>query len=371
MSGILVRDGTVVEAGQILVRLDETRPRATLELLHARHMAALALEARLIAERDNREKIVFPSILNPLMVDSNVRETVEGQANIFNARRTSLEGQTAILNRRMAQYSEEIVGLRGQIEAEDTQIALITDELTDVLNLLNKGLVRKPRLLELQRRKAEIEGSRSQNVAEIARVKQSIAEAELRIIELKSAMTREVVQQLTDVQAEIFDLKEQVHAAEDVLRRTDIRAPLPGTVVGLQIHTVGGVIRPGEDLLDIVPADDRLIVEARVDPNDIDIVYPGLAARVRLSAFNQRNVAPIEGILTFVSADRLTDERTGLSYYAARIELVDPDLASKLDGGELYPGMPAEVMIVTGGRTMLDYLLKPINRSLERAFREN
>jgi HlyD family secretion protein len=183
-------------------------------------------------------------------------------------------------------------------------------------------------------------------------------------------MINEVVQQHRDVQLELFDLTEQLNAARDILARSEIRAPIDGTVVGLKVHTQGGVILPGAPLMDIVPSNDRLVVEARVNPSDIDIVRAGLPARVTLTAFSQRSVAPLKGKVVSVSADRLTNDRSGEPYYLVRVELVG-DISKALQGASLYPGMQAEVMIVTGAHTALDYFLKPITQSLNRAFREN
>ncbi len=367
---IMVRDGDKVAAGQVLIRLDDTRARAALELLRGRQVAAGALKARLVAERDGKRKISFPGRLVKARNNPKWREIVDGQVNIFASRRTALVGQTAILNQRIAQYSEEINGLRGQIGSEDRQYELITEELKGLRDLFEKGFAKKPRILALEREAARIDGSRSQNLARIARAEQSIAEARLRINELRTDMVNQAVAELRDVQSELFDLSERVKAAEDVLRRTEIRAPLDGTVVDLQVHTLGGVIAPGERLLDIVPSGVRLVVEARVDPGDIDVVHPGLQARVRFTAFNQRNAVAIDGTVTSVSADSLVDERSGVSYYLARVELAE-SFGKKPGDLSLYPGMPAEVMIVTGAQTALDYFLRPITRSLNRAFRED
>ena len=367
---ILVRDGDRVRAGQVLIRLDETLPRTSLELLKGRSMASRALEARLIAERDGADAIRFPELLTAAGADPQVAEMINGQINIFAARRNSVAGQVKILGQRIAQFREEINGLKGQIASEVVQHGLIAEEIKDVTGLYEKGLARRPRLLALQRQAAEIEGSRSQNMAAIARVEQNIAEARLHISELRTSTINEVVQELRDVQTEMFELAERIAAAEDILTRTELRAPIEGTVVGLQVHTPGGVIAPGEPLLDIVPADDRLVVEARVDPSDIDVVHPGLPSQVRFTALNQRNLAPVDGTVTAVSADRIVDDRTGESYYLTRVEL-DDGFAEALGGVPLYPGMQAEVMIVTGERSALDYLIRPFARSLNRAFRED
>lgn len=367
---ILVTEGDHVRAGQVLVRLDETRPRATLELLRGRQLAATALEARLAAERDGADSIRFPDALSDRAADPKVAEVVAGQTEIFEARRRSVQGQISILNQRIAQFEEEITGLKAQIGAENRQLKLIVDEIADVSGLVDKGLARLPRLRALQRRQAEIEGSRSDHYARIARARQNIGENLLRITELRTAMVNEVVEQLRAVQDELLDIDERIRAAEDVLRRTDIRAPQDGVIVGMQVHTTGGVVGPGEPLLDIVPSSDRLVVEAQVDPADIDVVHPGLEAEVRFTAFSNRYTVPVMAKVTSVSADRFVDERMGTAYYAAKVELTE-DPAEVLDGGVLQPGMQAEVMILTGDRTALSYLMRPLFIGLTRAFRED
>ena len=367
---ILVRDGDVVTQGQLLIRLDDTQPRASLDLLLGRRNAAAALEARLKTERDRRGAVSFPDWLLALDSDASVHQALEGERRIFEARRDTMASQIAVLNQRIAEFGEEIKGLEGEIAADDTQTDLILEEIEAVDALLKKGLERKPRLLALQRRLAEIEGSRSSGRARIARVNQSIGEANLRITELATTRINEAVEQLREVQSSLFDIEERLNASRDVLARTEIRAEQAGAIVDLQVHTKGGVIAPGEDLLDIVPGEDLLIIEARIDPKDIDVVSWGLPARVRFTAFNQRNAVPMDGRVISVSADNLVDERTGEAYYLARIKL-DRDPAEFLDGVRLYPGMQAEVMIVTGSRTALEYIMSPVRQSMGRALRED
>ena len=367
---ILVRDGDVVAAGQVLIRLAEIQFRAELKLLQGRYVTASAVEARLIAERDGRTDIAFPDWLLDRLVEPEIIETVSGQVNIFTSRQESLNHQTLILRQRIAQFGEEIIGLEGQIESENVQLSLIAEESEDVRKLVAKGLARRPRLLALEREAAALEGRRSQNLAGIARAKQSISEADLRISELKTAIVNEVVQQLSETQAELFDLADRIRASKDKLARTEVRAPISGTVVNLQVHTPGGVIASGAPLLDIVPSDDPLVIEARIDPSDIDVVRIGLEAQVRISAFSQRNISPILGVVNYVSADRLTDERTGAVYFIARIHLEEKDILAALKGAELQPGMQAEVMIATGERTALEAIISPISSSFDRAFRE-
>ncbi len=364
-----VRDGDVVTAGQVLIRLDDTQARVTLERLKGRTVAARALEARLIAERDGSGRIVFPVSLTENGGDRENAETLAGQLKIFTTRKEAVAAQESILKQQSAQLNEEITGLKGLIAAENTQIKLIRSEIADVQSLVAKGLAKRPRLLALQRQQAEIEGARSRNIASVARAKQQIAETRLRVSELKTQKLNQVVEELRATQTELFDLEERIRSAEDVLVRTRIKAPLDGTIVGLQIHTPGGVVGPGEPLMDLVPSGAGLIIESQVDPNDIDVVHAGLPAQVRLTAFNQRNLIPINGKVLTVSADRLTDERSGVPYFLARVVLVE-DLSKDL-AVALYPGMQAEVMIVTGERTVLDYIFRPLARSLGRAFRED
>lgn len=366
---ILVRDGDQVSAGQILIRLEKTQPESTLDLLKARLITAASREGRLITERDGKKEIEFPAWFEDEGDRTQTSEAIISQKNILVARRNAIRGQTAILEQRIAQINEEIVGLRGEIDSQVRQLALIEEELVGVRELVEKQLTRKTRLLELERRAAVIEGEKSRNEARIARAGQQIGETQLQISELGTRMMNEVLVELRDVQSELSELTERIRAAKDVLRRTEIRATLDGTVVGLSVHTAGGVIGPGQALLDIVPSQDRLVIEARIDPSDIDVIQPGLPANIRLTAFNQRDLVPLAGTVTRVSADLLTDQRTGLGYYLARVE-IDPGQTEVLDDLKLYPGMQAEVMIVTGRDTALNYLLKPIGRTLRRAFRE-
>ena len=370
IGAIKVKDGDNVKAGQVLVALDETQPRALLELVRVRQLASIALKARLVAERNDAKRISFPDQLRARRKETKVAEIIDGQINIFNARRKAYIGQVAILNQQIKQLAEEIKGTQGQIESVKRQITLVTDEIKDVSGLVEKGLAPRPRLRALQRDAAEIEGSLSLNRSRIAQIRQAIAETRLKINELTTAKINEVSQELRDVQSELVGLEERERAVKDILNRMVIRAPLEGTVVNLQVHTLGGVIAPGAPLLDIVPSEDRLIVDSRVSPSDIDIVQVGLLAQVRFTAFSQRQTQPVDGTVTAISADRLTDGRTGEIFYLARIEIKD-DLAEKLGDNKLYPGMQAEVMIVTGERTALEYFLKPITASFNRAFRED
>lgn len=367
---ILVREGDRVEAGELLIRLDDTQHRTNYQLLRGRLLAAKALEARLIARRDARGAIDFPSELTGAGPDAGVAEMIDGQRTIFAARNQSIASQTAILEQRVAALDQEIVGLDGEIAAQDRQLALIEEELEGLSELFDKGLARKERILALRRTAADIEGARARNVAGIARARQSIGGARLEIDDLRTNILNLAVEELRETQKEIFDVAQRIVSIEDVLARTEIRAPLSGTVVALQVHSTRGVVTPGAPLLDIVPANEKLIVEAQVSPDDIDIVHAELQAQVQFTSFDSRTTVPVDGVVRSVSADRLTDERSGVSYFTALVEITGA-VDEALDGGELSPGMPAQVMILTGRRTPLDYLVSPVTDSMRRAFRED
>lgn len=367
---ILVKDGDQVTAGEVLIELDSTQPLANVGIITSRYHAALALQARLLAERDFLDTIVFPEILLQAK-QSNIQAILAAQRNIFAARSEALKKNRGILNQRVAQSESEIVGLEGAVESQDEQLSLANQEVSAYKDLEDKGMsAGKTRMLAVQKDYARVEGERSQNTAAIARIHQSIGETQLRISTLEAEQLNEVVELLREVQSELYDLDEKLRAARDVLRRTTIKAHLAGTVVALQVHTVGGVIGAGEPLLGIVPSDERLVIEARLDPKDIDVVRPGLSAHVRFSAFSSRTHSPVEAEVVTVSADRLTDDRSGAAYYKVEVVLTE-DVTKALNGEALYPGMQAEVMIVTGSRTPMDYLLEPLTNSINRAFRED
>ena len=268
----------------------------------------------------------------------------------------------------MAQLREEASGFREHIAAQDRGLALLGEEIADVAALVEKGYEPQTRLRALQRREAGISGSRARNRAAIARIEEQVAATQLEVAELRQSRQREVVEELREVETRLSELRERLSTARDVEARTQVRAPVSGTVVGLRVFTRGGVVGPGEALMDIVPAEAGLVIAARVDPLDIDAVSPGLPAEVRLVAFSRLTTAPLAGEVVGVSADRLVEPRTGASYYEARVEL---DLASGVVApGELHPGMPVEVLIVTGTRTPLSYLVRPITDRFRRALRE-
>lgn len=369
VSDILVRDGAQVKKDQLLLRLDDARAKATLGIVQSALDAAQVLEARLLAERDGTA-LRFPAPLIARQADAQLAEMMHAQSVLFVARRESIEGQQAILRQRIGQYGEEIRGLEAQQAALETQIVLIRDELSAMRGLLKQGLTERTRVLSLEREAARLKGERGERIANIARSHNAIGGAQLELIQLERTFREKLVGELRDVQAQIADLRERVGAAEQVLAHIEIRAPVAGTVVGLSAHTVGGVVKPGDTILEIVPADDRLIVEAQLQPGDIDNVAVGYDSEIRLTGFKQRTTPTLNGHVIYLSADRLTDPRSGMPYYLARIDVTDAERA-RLGAAILQPGMPADVMIRQRDRTALDYLLQPVADAMAHAWRED
>jgi HlyD family type I secretion membrane fusion protein len=366
---LLIKDGDTVTAGQVLVRLDDTQSKANLALLQGRYDAIQAQEGRLRSERDGLEVIQFSSSLLARKDDAGIAEILDSQRRIFNARRGALVERRAIMEQNIEQYRAEIIGVQGEVKSQRDLIKLSNEEIKGNEDLYQKGMVGKQRMFELKREAADVMGSLSRNQAVIARAEQQITSARLEIGELDTIRLSEVVDELQSVKAELFDYREKINSAQYVLQRTEIAAPIAGIIVGMNVQTIGGVVAPGEALLDIVPTNERLIIEARINPNDIDVVETGLLSHVRFNAFSQRNAKPVEGRVITVSADSLTNERTGEVYYSASIALTG-DLKEALGAEGIYPGMQVDVMIVTGSQSTLDYFLRPITQSLNHAFLE-
>lgn len=379
---ILVRDGQFVAAGQTLIELADTRPRTSLASLRSQYWDALAREARLIAERDNRDHVTYPAKLLEERSDPAVAEIIAGQTRIFETRRSLFVSQSGLIQQRVAQVQEEVVGLKAQAVSAGKQSELIKQELADVLELYKKGYARKPKMLALERELASLEGRLGETAAKMAQARQVIAESELTLANLKNDKQDQVATELRDTQVQVSQLREQMAAASDVMARTAIRAPEDGIVTALRVHTPGGTIAPGQPLLDLIPAEDRLVIKAQIRPDDIDRVHRGLPAQVRLTPYKQQLLPPLDGHVSYVSADHMIDEHSGQAYYAATIEIEDAALkyngstlagkvAGLVGGPHLVPGMPAEVMIKTGETTVALYALAPILYSFNRAFREN
>jgi HlyD family secretion protein len=366
---VRVRDGDVVKAGDVLVRLDDTVTKASLAIVTKGLNALNARAARLQAESLGADHVAFPKSLLDQAADPDAKAVMASEENQFQVRRASRSGQRAQLQERVSQLQEEIRGLTAQEDAKSREVELINKELAGVRDLYAKNLVQISRLTALERDAARLEGDRGQFVAAKAQAKGKIAETELQIIQVDKDLSTEVSKELREVNDKIGELVERKVTAEDQLRRIEIRAPQDGVVLQSNVHTVGGVITAGDTIMQIVPQQDTLAVEAKVNPQDIDQVKIGQKVLLRLSAFNQRTTPELAGDVVRVSPDTTTDQRTGQSYYTIRVAIPATELA-RLDNVRLLPGMPVETFVQTGDRTMLAYLAKPLHDQFMRAFRE-
>ncbi|MCP3474980.1 HlyD family type I secretion periplasmic adaptor subunit [Bradyrhizobium sp. CCGUVB1N3] len=367
---ILVSDGDVVRSGQALIALDDTRARAEVQSLQGQLWDAMARVARLEAEQRGYEKLSFSDTLERAASANLAAATIlSAQQTVFLARRKVFQSQVTVLRERRGQVEKEIEGLKAQETAVAQRIDIAREELDMVATLVSKGLERRPRLLNLQRELADIEGRRGEIAAQISRAGLVISESQANLIKLESDRQNEIVQALREAQNQIFQLRERLPTAQDQLSRTEIKAPEDGVVTDLRVHTPGGVIGAGAPLMDLVPRQDRLIVTARLRPEDIDVVHPGLNAEVHLVPYNQRRVPRLKGIVTHVSADRLLDKRTDQPYYATKIRVDDAQIAA--NDIQIIPGMPVQVFITTGRGTVALYALRPLLDSFHGAFRED
>ncbi len=372
---ILVREGDVVQPDQVLVRLDETAPKAELRRLTLRQARQLAVEARLTAELGGIDTdIEFPQELLARTGDPDIATIVETQRITFRARRNNLLNEIATFKESIAAFEERIAGAKLQLSAVRRQIKLLEEEIEYKSALLKDGLVRKSEVLALQRAHANLEGEAGRLAGEIGNHREQIARAHEQIRTLQSASIKAAADQLHEVRADLNDLRERIHAARRVLDRINITSPVSGVVVKLRYHTPGGVIEAGKPILEIVPLQDELIIEARVRPQDIENVKRGQKASVRLTALNRRVVPMVAGEVIYVSADALSAEKASQTAtgdaFVARIKL-DPNDAAKVPDFHPTPGMPTEVYIMTTERTFFDYLLRPLRDTMARAFRES
>jgi HlyD family secretion protein len=367
---VRVRDGDTVKAGDVVVRLDDTVTKASLAIVVKTLNGLYARAARLEAEQRGDSKLTFPPQLTERASDPDVQNVMVSETKLFDVRVTGRAGQKAQLRERVSQLNEEIGGLSAQEKAKDQEIALIEKELVGVRSLFEQRLVQLTRLTTLERDAARLNGERAQYIASRAQAKGKIVETELQIIQVDKDMVSEVSKDLRETNDKIGEFVERKVTAEDQLRRVDIRAPQDGMVLQSTVHTVGGVITAGDAIMMIVPQADDLSVEAKVDPKDIDKLQIGQKTLMRFSAFNQRTTPELNGAVTRVSADVTTDQRTGTSYYTIRVSLPPSEVARLGDNNKLIPGMPVEAFVQTGDRTMLSYLLKPLNDQLMRSFRE-
>jgi len=365
---IHIREGDQVAAGQVLISMVTTAAQGHYDELHERYVRFLATEARLVAELAGENEITFPTELTS--VDNEMAQKVAaGEQRLLLSRLATREGRERILSKRIEQIKEQIIGFEEVIATQADQLALIDREIDSAKELYDKGLERLPRLLALQRAQADIRANQASNRSQVARNQQQIGETELQLLNLRQQDSEAANEDLSKVRGGLAELRSQLPSRQDMLARTAITAPISGTVMNLRVTTVSGVIASGQAILDIVPSKTDLVIDSRIRPSDIDMVHPNMKARVVLSAYSTRHFAQIHGLLTSVSADRLTDERTGEPYFLAKVK-VDVAELGRLKDVRLSPGMPAEVMILTGEQTLLDYMLAPVYDSLNRGLRE-
>jgi HlyD family type I secretion membrane fusion protein len=365
---IRVRDGERVKAGQELVVLDDVRIDAQLDLLRTQLDAERARAARLEAERAYAPQPVFPADLLKRSKEAKISEQLGRETGLFRARRDAIETQIAVLRKQIQETAAEIVALTEQLDAEERALKLQKDELVANERLLEQGYVQKTRIMTLQRAVAEYEARYGEHRAELSKARQRSSELELRILSMRNTYAQTAADELKETTARLFDLEERIRPSRDAAERQRIASPIAGEVVGLRVFGKGSVVGPRDVLMEIVPDDKRLIIEARIRPEDINHVRPGFEADVRLTAYKQRTTPTVQGTVTYVSGDRLVDSQNGAPFYTVHIDVPAEKLTeSRL---RLQAGMPAEVFIRTDERTTLDYLLAPVTSYLRRAMRE-
>ena len=369
VADIAVHNGQRVNGGDLLLRLDATQAQTSLQVISKQLDEVRAKIARLAAERDGLAQLEMPGDLSARTSEETVKTLLTSEESLFKARATARRSQIDLLQSRISQLGEQIAGLDSQVESKTKQLDLISGELTGVQELYDKRLVPLARLTALQRESARIEGERGQLMSSIAETKGKIGEAQLQILRLDQDFRTDVVKELGENRAKEAELVERNVAARDQLDRIEIRSPTQGVIQQLSVHTIGGVIRAGDAIMEVVPDLDDLQIEARLPPNDIDQVRMGQNAFVRFTAFNQRTTPQLSGTVSYVSPDTSRDQQTNTPYFSVRIGLSEAE-RRRLAGLQLVPGMPAEVFMQTGSRTMLSYLFKPIGDQMRRAFVE-
>lgn len=372
---VAVDEGDRVEKDDLLVALDATLLNSDLAVIESQLFELMARRGRLEAERDDLEEIGFEAeVLAAAQTDPDVADQVRGQRTLFSARTESLESQTEQLSRRRAQIESQIEGVKAQQAALQDQLSLLDEELADQTRLLDQGLAQASRVLALRREKARLAGTLGELVAQEAQSAGRITELEIELLRLDSDRREQAISQLRDLRYRELELAERRHALQEKLKRLEIRAPVSGVVYGLNVFAPQSVIRAADPLMYIVPQDRPLVVTARIQPIDIDAVYPGQEAVLRFPAFNARTTPELTGRVLQVSADAFTDEGPGLAggqtYYRAEIVLDDDQRDRLPEGSALIPGMPVDAFIRTGDRSPVSYLTKPFTDYFIRAFRE-
>lgn len=369
ISEILVKDGQHIKEGDVLFRLDTTRAQASKNVEGQHLTATRILEARLVAERDDLPEVELPKDILEQKDEPFIAQVIEDQLNQFKERKSAVQGQIDILESRIQQAQTRIDGLNKEMTSTKEQIGFIRDELAGVKKLYEKGLVSNTRLLSLERERARLEGVIGRTDAEISGTEAVVGEAELQIEQIRLERLEKAAEQITEARSAINELREKLSVSSDVLRRTAILSPRSGTIIGLKVFTVGQVIRPADTLLEIVPDDEGLVLNAQVSPMDIERVTPNMRAEVKFSGFNPKEIPIVFGTVQEISPDRLIDEHTGMPYFLVQIIVTDENIPPQLQG-RLMPGMPGGIVIPTGERTAMQYLIDPMQNAFRYAFRE-
>ena len=369
VSQLSVKEGDIVKEGDLLLTLDGTENKAQLEIARGQFITLVAQVARLEAEREGSQTVQYPSALED-SADERIVEAKKTEGQLFVARRNAHHGEMEVLTQRIGQLSAKMDGLKSQRASKQALVASYSEEAVDLKSLLAEGFADKQRLRDTERSLMLASGEVASLTSDIASAQIQVGEAKLAILQLEKKFQEEVSTKLSEAQTNLYDVNQRMLATKDKVVRIEIKAPVSGRVMGLDVHTVGGVILPGHPILDIVPQKEELIIDAKVNPLDIDRVSVGLVADVRFSAFTQALTPVIEGKVISLSADSLTEEKTGSTYYRALVELT-PESLDKMSHLELVPGMPVEVLIKTGERTVFQYLTKPIHNAFARAFIED
>lgn len=364
-----VKEGDKVDLGDLLIVLDETQARAEYDVLTQQYAVLRATEARLLAELDNKSTLTMPDDLKARSNDHYLNSVWNGQLSQFDSRRAAIEGQRSVIRERINQLGSQIVGAEAQVKSYTDQISSVQAEADSIRPLVDRGLISRPRILQLERSAYVLEGQIADANANIAKARQAIAEQEQQIAQLGNDRMTEVTRDLRDTQARMLEVIPKAMNAKAVLGRMDMRAPYSGRVVGLSVFSVGGVIQRGEKILDIVPDQDFLTIEAQIAVEDISDIKPNMRAEVHLTAYKQRIIPIIRGEVIQISADRLTDPKTNNPYYIAFVRINENELAA-MPNVRLYPGMPATVMIPTVQRTALEYIVGPLIMSFNQSFRQ-
>ena len=368
---IFVKEGQLVKAGQVLLRFDDVQARANVDITQNAVDGALAQSARFEAEALGKPTIVFPPELTSRATDPKVAAMIRDQQFLFTSRRQLFESQNAVLAQRLDQQASSIQGLQAQVASINEQARLTQEQLNGYQTLYEKGYASKNLILRYQASMADLGGRKGQLAAEIAKTREQMGETRMQLSGLKNQRQSEAADGMREMQSRLADAMPKYTASKQALDGTVVRSPVEGYVFNQSQYTVGGVAMPGEPLMDVVPDDSQLVVSTQIRPQDVDQVRAGMPARVRLSGLNQRWTSPVPAKVVTVSADRISNEKTGEAYFRADIRIDPKDLTHLPKGLKLSPGMPADAMIVTGKRTVMSFLVSPLTDTIHDAFRED